>query len=74
MTELNAKISDDKVRLGPGYQIGHSFFVPTDAAQTLDEGWYRRIIKYEIAPLLKEYWFDDPDAAETWTTSLLEGI
>ena len=74
MTELNAKIADDKVRLGPGYQIGHSFFVPTDAAQTLDEGWYRRIIKYEIAPLLKEYWFDDPDAAETWTTSLLEGI
>jgi 5-methylcytosine-specific restriction enzyme B len=62
------------VRLGPGYQIGHSFFVPTDAAQTLDAAWYRRIIQYEIAPLLKEYWFDNPETAETRTANLLEGI
>jgi MrcB-like, N-terminal domain/AAA domain (dynein-related subfamily) len=74
MTALNSEISEDTVRLGPGYQIGHSFFVPMDAAQPLDLAWYRRIIQYEIAPLLREYWFDNQGAAETWTASLLEGI
>ena len=74
MTALNSEISEDKVRLGPGYQIGHSFFVPIDSAQALDMDWYRRVIQYEIAPLLREYWFDQSEAAETWTANLLEGI
>ena len=74
MTALNSEISEDKVRLGPGYQIGHSFFAPIDSAQALDMDWYRRVIQYEIAPLLREYWFDQSEAAETWTANLLEGI
>jgi MoxR-like ATPase len=74
LAELNSEISHDKVRLGPGYKIGHSFFVPTDASQTLDAAWYRRIIQYEIAPLLREYWFDNSEAADSWAESLLEGV
>ena len=69
---LNGEIADDKVHLGPGYQIGHSFFVPGTAAP--DVNWYRRIIHCEIAPLLKAYWFDRPEAAESWTGKLLEKI
>ena len=74
MTALNAEISKDKSRLGPGYQIGHSFFVPIDSAEALDNDWYRRVVQYEISPLLEEYWFDDPDTAEKWTGKLLEGL
>ena len=44
MAELNADIDSDTVRLGPGYQIGHSFFVPNDKGQALDNAWYRRVI------------------------------
>jgi MoxR-like ATPase len=73
MAALNNEIATDKVRLGPGYQIGHSFFVPTEATHLFDTAWYRRVICSEIAPLLEEYWFDDPEKAEAWTTKLLEG-
>ena len=74
MTALNSEIADDKVRLGLGYRIGHSFFVPSDGAQPLDAAWYRRTVQHEIAPLLREYWFDNPEAAETWTASFSRGL
>jgi MoxR-like ATPase len=74
MVALNGEIATDKVRLGPGYQIGHSFFVPMEATHLFDAAWYRRVIRSEIAPLLEEYWFDDADKAETWTAQLLQGI
>ena len=46
--------------MGDGFKIGHSFSVDkyiTDYPK-YDEDWYNSIIKYEIAPLLEEYWFD----------------
>jgi 5-methylcytosine-specific restriction protein B len=58
-----------------GYQIGHSFFVPSkDVAAPLDASWYRRVIRNEIAPLLEEYWFDHVEKAESWTAKLLDGV
>ena len=74
LTALNTEIAMDRVRLGPGYQIGHSFFSPADEVQALDAAWYRRIIRYEISPLLREYWSEDADKAEAWTNTLCEGI
>ena len=74
MAELNAEISSDTVRLGPGYQIGQSFFVPTDNVQILDGAWYKRVIQSEISPLLREYWFDNQDNAERLKARLLDGI
>ena len=54
--ELNKKIETSN-DLGAGFKIGHSFFVPNE--KVLDsEVWYRSVIKNEIAPLLREYWFD----------------
>lgn len=69
---LNLDIRRDKANLGDGFCIGHSFFCP-DSAQigplTLD--WYREVIRSEIIPLLKEYWFDDPSKLEDWEGRLL---
>ena len=53
---LNKDISNDK-DLGPGFQIGHSYFVPDESA---DEQWYRNVVDTQIEPLLREYWFDSP--------------
>ncbi|HEX2209744.1 MAG TPA: AAA family ATPase, partial [Longimicrobium sp.] len=57
MTELNHAIAQDARNLGPGYEIGHSFFVPGDGGGTLDDAWYERVVRQEIEPLLNEYWF-----------------
>src|SRR5690348_8264131 len=74
LTTLNKEIAGDTVRLGPGYQIGHSFFTPTDETQALDVAWYQRVVRYEIAPLLREYWFEHPEKADTWTATLSADI
>lgn len=52
---LNEKICGD-ASLGKGFCIGHSYFcnLTDDNKETL-----QNIINYEIAPMLKEYWFDD---------------
>ena len=57
---LNERIRDDK-DLGRGFQIGHSYFVPEESA---DEQWYRGIVDTQIAPLLREYWFDRPEQVD----------
>ncbi len=56
--ELNQMIEDDR-DLGPGFRIGHSYFCP-DSAARLDGDWYSRVVRREIEPLLREYWFDQP--------------
>ena len=59
-TELNSLIREDS-DLGPGFQIGHSYFVPEESA---DEQWYINTVDTQIAPLLREYWFDKPERVE----------
>jgi 5-methylcytosine-specific restriction protein B len=72
MKELNERIRNEKARLGEGFEIGHSFFCPQDADESLDLKWYQSIVDTEIAPLLREYWFDDLDTAQTLIRRLLE--
>jgi MoxR-like ATPase len=69
MSELNAAIRDDKVNLGPGFQIGHSFFTPAEG-ETPGDGWFTRVVDTEIRPLLEEYWFDNPARAAEWCDRL----
>ena len=69
---LNKVISDDSRNLGPGFQIGHSYFCPIDDRHSLDEEWYGDVIKAEVAPLLEEYWTDDPDKVKDYVARLLE--
>ncbi len=73
MQELNVAISDDRVNLGPGFQIGHSFFTPV-AGQAVGRGWFERVVETEIRPLLEEYWFDAPDRADEWRLRLLSHL
>jgi hypothetical protein len=56
MATLNKEI-ESSVDLGRGFTIGHSFFVPFEMV-TDSKVWYERVIKNEIVPLLREYWFD----------------
>lgn len=69
--ELNDEIVGDAVNLGPGFAIGHSFFCAGPSAGEHDRDWYRRVVRTELAPLLREYWFDAPDKAESWSARLL---
>ena len=60
LCELNERIRGDK-DLGPGFEIGHSYFVPEESA---DEEWFLNTVETQIAPLLREYWFDKPEQVE----------
>lgn len=53
---VNTAIGEDP-ELGPGFQLGHSYFCPPEGLDD-ENGWYESVIRYEIAPLLHEYWFD----------------
>ena len=35
--------------------------------------WFRGVVETELAPLLDEYWFDDPDRARQERDRLLDG-
>lgn len=64
---LNKEISEDDL-LGPGFQIGHSYFC---TGVSITNAVLNNIIEYEIIPLLKEYWYDDVDnRAEKWSDIL----
>ncbi len=69
---LNTIISEETKNLGPGFCIGHSYFCSENGAGVFDDEGYQRIIEYEIAPLLKEYWFDNPSNADKQIELLLE--
>ena len=72
-TELNTKIADeDSSGLGKGFCIGHSYFCVKPVAGQSDDAWYNSIIKYEIVPLLEEYWWDDKRKAEDCIKALLK--
>jgi hypothetical protein len=71
MGAINERISRDTSNLGAGFCIGHSFFCTNLEGVQLDEAWYRRVIKTEIEPLVREYWFDNPSEAESLVKDLL---
>ena len=71
LSELNRKIREDRKNLGPGFEIGHSFFCPRDEDEQLDESWYRTVVRREIEPLLREYWFDRPEYVDERVRDLL---
>lgn len=70
MAALNQTIENDRTNLGPGFQIGHSFFTPAKPVED-PEAWHRRVVETEIHPLLEEYWFDAPETADEWRDRLL---
>lgn len=63
---INEDIKEDD-SLGAGFQIGHSYFCIN---KPLDENDVKRIIKYELNPLISEYWFDEPDKVKQYQDQL----
>lgn len=70
LRSLNQSIRDDVQNLGPGFEIGHSYFVPTGDETSLDEHWYRSIVRTQVLPLLREYWFDRPQLLARFSAEL----
>lgn len=68
--KLNEAIRDDD-SLGEGFCIGHSYFCGLNEVtdSTLED-----IIKFELIPLLKEYWFDEPQKIKDWSNNLWRAI
>ena len=66
--QLNSKIAAD-ISLGEGFCIGHSYFCGL-TAKTATVRTLTSIIEYELIPLLKEYWFDEPKKIIDWSDRL----
>lgn len=66
LSNLNHEIEND-MNLGAGFKVGHSYFCDYDK----NIQWYHDVIKYEVEPLIKEYWFDDEEKAKNYVEGLL---
>lgn len=69
LNNLNKEIEHTDT-LGKGFQIGHSYLCIEDAE---DED-LRDVVKYEIIPLLEEYWYDEPSIIDKWSKKLLAAL
>lgn len=59
-------------RFGPGFEIGHSYFTPSESIKDASK-WYQEILEYELIPLLEEY-FDVVDEDKTQIINKLKAI
>ena len=69
---LNRQIEKDD-SLGSGFCIGHSYFYTTELT-VINQMWLENIIRYDIIPMLREYWFDDDNKYEQEVNKLLATI
>lgn len=67
--EMNEFICNSE--LGSGFQIGHSYFCTN---KPVGDRYVENIIRYEIIPLIKEYWFDEIDSFNMWSSRLEEVV
>ena len=69
---LNEIIASDE-SLGEGFCIGHSYFCNL-TPNSIDQQVLSSIVEYELIPLLKEYWFDEPSLVREWSSNLRSAI
>lgn len=69
---LNRAIAEDE-SLGEGFCIGHSYFCNMEADSCTDEA-LASIVDYELIPMLKEYWFDEPGKVREWSDRLRRSL
>ncbi|CGF76996.1 AAA family ATPase [Streptococcus pneumoniae] len=69
---LNYAIVSDET-LGEGFCIGHSYLCNLKS-ESVDEQVISNIVEYELVPLLKEYWFDEPNLVIEWSEKLRSAI
>lgn len=70
--KLNYAIATDE-SLGEGFCIGHSYFCNL-TPESVNDQVITNIVEYELIPLLKEYWFDEPTLVREWSESLRSAI
>lgn len=68
--QLNEVIANDD-SLGEGFCVGHSYFCTNT---NINDEWMRSVVEYELIPLLKEYWFDEPTKVKDWSRTLREVV
>ena len=68
--ELNNDIANDPT-LGIGFSIGHSYF---SNLEQVNDAMLNRIVKFELIPMIKEYWFDEDSNIKKWSQALIEAI
>lgn len=64
--DLNREIAADD-SLGVGFEIGHSYLC---TEKTDIDRWMKSVVKYDIIPLLQEYWFDNRQQVKKWADKL----
>ena len=69
---LNRAIAEDE-SLGEGFCIGHSYFCNMKP-ETCTDAALDSIVEYELIPMLKEYWFDEPGKVHEWTDRLRRSL
>ena len=69
---LNGAIAEDE-SLGDGFRIGHSYFCNMKP-ETCTDAALASIVDYELIPMLKEYWFDEPGKVPEWTDTLRRSL
>ena len=67
---LNKAIEDDET-LGKGFMIGHSYFCTENE---IDDSWLNSVVRYELVPLINEYWFDEPEKIRDWERALYGSV
>lgn len=70
--KLNAEISSDP-SLGEGFCIGHSYLCNLQPEE-LEDGKLLDIVDFELIPMLREYWFDEPEKASHWSEELRSSV
>ena len=69
---LNRAIAEDE-SLGEGFCIGHSYFCNMKR-ETCTDAALASIVDYELIPMLKEYWFDEPGKVREWSDRLRRSL
>jgi len=69
---LNRAIAEDE-SLGEGFCIGHSYFCNMEVDSCTDAA-LASIVDYELIPMLKEYWFDEPGKVREWSDRLRRSL
>ena len=67
--QLNSTIANDD-SLGEGFCIGHSYFCNHDTSAD----WIENVVRYDICPMLEEYWFDNNDKRQAAVNRLLDAL
>ena len=71
ISELNTEICKDD-SLGSGFEIGHSYFC--GKAENMTDSTIRGIVKYDILPTIREYWFDNEKKANEWSDRIIKAL